>query len=89
MSKEGLHDLLEELKEERNTADIVDVEYQQLLDEIVESLEQQQLYPDSFDQYSSLTEQVKKMVIAYQEEHPEIKRVLNSVQQLLSNFSTW
>jgi len=87
MSKAGLHDLLAQLKQERTSADIVDGEYQQLLDEIVESLEQQQLYPDSFDQYSSLTEQVKNIVIGYQEEHPEIKRVLNSVHQLLVNFS--
>ena len=87
MSKEGLHDLLAELKQERSSADIVDSEHQQLLDEIVESLEQQQLYPDSFDQYSSLNEQIRNMMINFQEEHPEIKRVLNSVHQLLSNFS--
>ena len=86
MSKEGLHDLLAQLKQERSSADIVDSEHQLLLDEIVESLEQQQLYPDSFDQYSSLNEQIRIMVVNFQEEHPEIKRILDSLHRILNNF---
>lgn len=86
MSREKLHDLLVQLKERRQGADIVDGEYNQRLDEIVESLEQQQLYPDSFDQYSSLSEQLASLVRDYEKEHPTLKSILDSIHQLLNNF---
>ncbi|MBT8115365.1 MAG: DUF4404 family protein [Arenicella sp.] len=88
MSKQGLHDLLAELKEHRSGADLVDSEHQQRLDEIVESLEQQRLYPDTFDQYSTLIEQVKLLMLDFQSEHPKISAVLNSVHRVLNNFKS-
>ena len=88
MSKEKLHDLLAQLKEQRNSADLVDGEYRQCLDEIVESLEQQELYPDSFDQYSNLSEQVRGIVLDYGREHPAIRSILEGIHQLLNNFRT-
>jgi len=88
MSKKGLHDLLAQLKEERSGADLVDSEHQQRLDEIVESLEQQRLYPDTFDQYSTLTEQVRLLMMDFRAEHPTISAVLNSVHQVLNNFKS-
>lgn len=86
MSQEKLHDLVVQLREQRRGSDIVDGEYNQRLDEIIESLEQQRLYPDSFDQYSSLTEQVKKLIQDYETEHQGFKAVLGSIHQLLNNF---
>ena len=60
MSRQELHDLLSHLKQERNSVDIVDSEYQHRLDEIVESLEQQKLYPDTIILFNSIDEQNKK-----------------------------
>ncbi|NND00207.1 MAG: DUF4404 family protein [Gammaproteobacteria bacterium] len=88
MSVHELHELLSQLKRERNSADLVDSEYQQRLDEIVESLEQQKLYPDTYDQYSSLSEQVRELILDYQAEHPTIQAVLDSVHRLLDNFKS-
>jgi hypothetical protein len=86
MSQEKLHDLIVNLRTKRRGADIVDGEYNQRLDEIIESLEQQRLYPDSFDQYSSLNEQVNNLLHDYEAEHPTFKAILSSIQQLLNNF---
>ena len=86
MSREQLHDLLAQLKEQRKGVDLVDGEYYQRLDEIVESLEQQQLYPDTFDQYSILGEQVRELIHDYELEHPAFKSILDSIHQLLNNF---
>jgi hypothetical protein len=86
MSNQELHDYLKQLKDQRRGADFVDGEYQQLLDEIVESLEQQQLYPDTFDQYSALTEQVKTIIADYEAEHPAIASLLDGIHGILNNF---
>jgi hypothetical protein len=88
MSKNELHDCLTQLKEQRHGSDLVDTEYQQRLDEIVESLEQQQLYPDTFDQYSALAEQVKALMIGYETEHPVISSLLGGIHRILNNFRT-
>ena len=88
MSQQGLHDLLVQLKDERSSADLVDSEHQQRLDEIVESLEQQRLYPDKFDQYSTLNEQVRLLMLEFQADHPAVSAVLKSVHQLLNNFKS-
>ncbi len=88
MSQKDLHDLVVQLREKRSGTDIVDSEYNQRLDEIIESLEQQQLYPDTFDQYSSLIEQVKALVQDFENEHQGFKAVLDSIQLLLNNFRT-
>jgi len=86
MSRQQLHDLLSQLKDERHNLDLVESEHQMRLDEIIESLEQQKLYPDTFDQYSSLGEQVRELVLDYEADHPRIKVILDSIQQLLNNF---
>ena len=88
MSNQELHDFLIQLKEQRHGTDFVDSEYQQRLDDIVESLEQQQLYPDSFDQYSALAEQVKALLVGYEAEHPIIGSLLDGVHRILNNFRT-
>jgi len=86
MSRQELHDLLSQLKQERISGDIVESEHQQRLDEIIESLEQQKLYPDTFDQYSSLDQQIRELVRNYEAEHPTVQAILNSVQQVLNSF---
>ena len=86
MSQEKLHDLMVQLREQRSGTDIVDSEYNQRLDEIIESLEQQKLLPDTFDQYSSLSEQVKMLIQDYETEHPTFKAVLSGIQQVLNSF---
>lgn len=88
MSNEELHDFLTQLKEHRHGTDLVDSEYQQRLDEIVESLEQQQLYPDTFDQHSVLTEQVKALIVDYEAEHPVIRSLLDGIHRIVNNFRT-
>lgn len=88
MSNQELHDFLAQLKEQNHGTDLVDSEYQQRLDEIVESLEQQQLYPDTFDQYSALSEQVKGLMEDYEAEHPLIRSLLDGIHQILNNFRT-
>lgn len=86
MSNQQLHDFLTQLKEQRRCTDIVDSEYQLRLDEIVESLEQQQLYPDSFDQYSVLAEEVTALISNYEAEHPAIRSLLDGIHRILNNF---
>ncbi len=88
MSEKGLHDLLAQLKEQRHGTELVDSEYQQRLDEIIESLEQQQLYPDTFDQYSILGDQVRNIVLDYEVEYPAIRMVLDSIHRILDNFKS-
>ncbi len=88
MSRQELHDLLAQIKHQRDSVDLVESEYQQRLDEIVESLEQQKLYPDTFDQYSSLNQQVRDLILDYEADHPTIRVLLDSVQQLLRNFKS-
>jgi hypothetical protein len=86
MSNQELHDFLKQLKEQRKATDLVDSEYQLRLDEIVESLEQQQLYPDSFDQYSVLAEEAKALMASYEAEHPAIASLLDGIHKVLNNF---
>jgi hypothetical protein len=88
MNNQDLHDLLKQLKEQRHGTDLVNSEYKQRLDEIVESLEQQQLYPDTFDQYSILAEQVKALMANYETEPPMIRSLLNGIYMTLNNFRT-
>ncbi|MDG2087263.1 MAG: DUF4404 family protein [Arenicellaceae bacterium] len=86
MSSKELHDLLDQLKLERENSDMVDGEYQSRLDEIIESLETQKLYPDAFDQYSTLSGQVKELFGELEAEHPSIHAVLDGIHEVLLNF---
>ncbi|MFT6100447.1 MAG: hypothetical protein ACJAYF_003005 [Arenicella sp.] len=88
MSNQDLHDFLTQLKEQRKGSGIVDTEYQNRLDEIVESLEQQVLYPDTFDQYSALAEQISGLMVDFEAEHPVIGSLLSGIHRLLNNFRT-
>ncbi len=88
MSSQQLHDLLSQLKLERENSDMVGSEYQLRLDEIIESLEQQKLYPDSFDQYSGLGDQVRKLFEDLESQHPSIRILLDGIHELLQNFRT-
>ena len=86
MSSQELHDLLVQLENERKQFDIVDQEQRQRLDEIIESLEQQKLYPDNFDHYSALSSQIKELVLEYENQHPALTHVLSSIAEVLRNF---
>ncbi len=86
MSRQELHDLLAQLEQERNLLDPVNQEQHQRLDELVESLEQQKVYPDDFDQYSVLATQVSEMVAEYEANHPSVAAVLNGIARVLENF---
>jgi hypothetical protein len=88
MSRRELHDLLGQLKLERENSDMVDSEYQLRMDEIIESLEQQKLYPDAFDQYSALGDQVRELLTDLESKHPSVGGVLNGIQAVLQNFRT-
>jgi uncharacterized protein involved in exopolysaccharide biosynthesis len=86
MSSQELHDLLVQLENERKQFDIVDQEQRQRLDEIIESLEQQKLYPDNFDHYSALSSQIQELVLDYESQHPSLTNVLSSIAEVLRNF---
>lgn len=88
MSSQQLHDLLGQLKLARKNGDMVDSEYQLRLDEIIESLEQQKMYPDAFDQYSSLGDQVRTLFEDMEAQHPSIRVLLDGIHELLQNFRT-
>ena len=86
MSRQELHDLLVQLEQERQQHDPVSSEKNHRLDELIESLEQQKLYPEDFDQYSALSNQIKEYLIEYENQHPAISAVLKSISQVLHNF---
>ena len=86
MSQQELHDLLVQLEHERQQFDVVDGEQNHRLDEIIESLEQQKLYPEDFDQYSVLFSSIHDAVSEYESQHPSVANVLNSIAQVLRNF---
>ena len=86
MSQQELHDLLAELESERKQFDMVGGEQNHRLDEIVESLEQQKLYPKDFDQYSVLLTKINDAVVEYESQHPSAANVLASIAQVLRNF---
>lgn len=86
MSSQELHDLLVQLEQERNQLDPVYQEQHQRLEELVESLEQQKLYPDDFDQFSALSSQVSEMVSDFEANHPSVAAVLDGISRVLQNF---
>ena len=88
MSSQQLHDLLSQLKLERESTDMVDSEYQFRLDEIIESLEQQKLYPKDFDQYSGLSDRARELLEDMESQHPSIRVLLSGIYELLQNFRT-
>jgi len=85
MSRQELHDLLVELEKQREQLDPVSSEQNHRLDGLIESLEQQKLYPEDFDQYT-LTTQVKEILLEYENQHPAFAAVLKSISQVLQNF---
>ena len=87
MTREQLHDLLLQLESARAQIDPVDRERHQRLDDLVESLEQQKLYPDDFDRYSVLADQTREMVIEIETEHPALARILDGIAGVLRSFS--
>ncbi len=86
MSRQELHDLLVELEKQRSQLDPVSSEQNHRLDELIESLEQQKLYPGTFDQYSTLSDQIRDIAIDYESNHPTMATILNSISNLLNNF---
>ena len=86
MSRQELHDLLVELEQKRGELDPVSSEQNHRLDELIESLEQQKLYPDDFDQYTALATKLKEMMLEYETGHPTFAAVLKSISQVLNNF---
>jgi hypothetical protein len=87
MTQEQLHDLLLKLESAREQVDPVDRERHQRLDDLVESLEQQRLYPDDFDRYSVLADQVREMMLEIEADHPTLARILESISGILRSFS--
>ena len=86
MSQQELHDLLVQLEHQRQQLDPISSEQNHRLDDLIESLEQQKLYPDDFDQYSALGTQVNDLLIDYENQHPAFALVLKSISQVLNNF---
>ncbi|MGI9316423.1 MAG: DUF4404 family protein [bacterium] len=86
MSSQELHDLLVQLEQERNQLDPVHQEQHQRLDQLVESLEQQKLYPEDFDQFSALSTQVNEMVNDFETNHPSVAAVLEGLSRVLQSF---
>lgn len=86
MSQQELHDLLVKLEHQRRQLDPISSEQNHRLDDLIESLEQQKLYPDDFDQYSALGSQISDLLIEYESEHPAFAVVLKSISQVLNNF---
>ncbi len=86
MSRRELHDLLVELELKRSQLDPVSSEQNHRLDELIESLEQQKLYPDDFDQHTALVTQLKEIMLEYENQHPALTAVLKSISQVLQNF---
>lgn len=87
MSSKQMHDLLERLKEQHQSSDMVDSEYRQHLDEIIGSLEKQALNPEAFDQYEDLNDRIRDLVLELEVEHPMLKSVLDSIRRVLGNFT--
>lgn len=87
MTQEQLHDLLQELENARSQIDPVDRERHQRLDDLVESLEQQKLYPDDFDRYSVLADQAREIVLEIESDHPALARILEGISGVLRSFS--
>lgn len=88
MSQHELHDLLVKLEHQRKQLDPISVEQNHRLDDLIASLEQQKLYPDEFDQYSTLVTEISDFLIEYENQHPALAVVLKSISQLLNNFRT-
>ncbi len=88
MSQQELHDLLVKLEHQRKQLDPISVEQNHRLDDLIASLEQQKLYPDEFDQYSTLVTEISDFLIEYENQHPALAVVLKSISQLLNNFRT-
>ena len=86
MSQQELHDLLVQLEHQRQQLDPISSEQNHRLDDLIESLEQQKLYPDDFDQYSALGTQLNDLLIEYENQHPAFALVLKSISQVLNNF---
>lgn len=86
MSTQQLHDMLVELEKQRQQLDPVMTEQNHRLDELIESLEQQKLYPDDFDQYAALDTQINQLISEYENNHPTFSAVLKSISQVLNNF---
>jgi len=86
MSQQELHDLLVQLEHQRKQLDPISSEQNHRLDDLIESLEQQKLYPDDFDQYSALGTEISDFLIEYESQHPALAVVLKSISQILNNF---
>lgn len=86
MSHTQLHDLLSELEKERDELGFVETEKNHRLDSLIEALEQQKLYPEEFDQYSTLQVQVEALIDDFEEQNPTFAAVLSSISQVLHNF---
>ena len=86
MSRQELHDLLVQLEQQRQQLDPISSEQNHRLDDLIESLEQQKLYPNDFDQYSALGTQISDLLIEYENQHPALAIVLKSISQVLNNF---
>lgn len=85
MSQQKLVELFKQIDTHRD-ASLLESEKSNQLNEIIESLEQQQVNPDAFDQYSTLSDNLSEVANEYAQEHPELSKVLTMINEILVNF---
>ncbi|MBX2869519.1 MAG: hypothetical protein KTR18_12630 [Acidiferrobacterales bacterium] len=86
MSQEQLHKLLDQLKEEHAGIEMLEQEYRSKLDAFLESLEQQKLYPEEFDQFSTLESQARELAAGYASQFPKTSALFISIAKTLENL---
>jgi len=65
----------------------VEHEHQIKLDAIIESLEQQVVYPDDFDQFSALQTRAGELALKYEQRFPKTSAMLKSIVQVIEGIS--
>lgn len=86
MTQVQLHNLLAELKSDQTSGEMVEHEHKVKLEALVESLEQQEIYPDDFDQFSTLGTQAQELAQEYEQQFPKISALLKSIAQTIENI---
>ncbi len=86
MSQEQLLTLFKQLDEQLQDGSVEESEHKLRIAELIDSLERQQMQPDSFDQFSAASVTVRQMLETYENKHPTIAGILRSLSNTLSNM---
>ncbi len=86
MTQTQLHNLLDQLKDEHAGVEMIEHEHKAKLESLVESLEQQKIYPDDFDQFSALGTQAHELAEEYEQQFPKTAALLKSIAQTIENI---